>query len=116
MAAPRITHYRFGIVQINGKAHTKDVIILPDRVVAGWWRQQSHSLWPDDLREVFEAAPELLVVGSGNFGRMEVPDHTRAQLEAVGIELIVERTAAACQTYNSLRQTRRVAAALHLAC
>jgi len=116
MAAPRIIHYRPGSIQINGEKHTRDVIILPDRVVAGWWRREGHTLWPDDLGEVFTAAPEVLVVGTGNVGRMKVPDYTRQQIEAAGIELIVERTAAACQTYNALREKRRVAAALHLTC
>jgi len=116
MSAPKVESYRFGFIRVDGKTYTKDVIILPDRVVAGWWRQQGHTLWPDDLREVFEAAPDVLVVGSGSFGRMEVPDYTRNQIEAAGIELIVERTGAACQTYNALRETRRAAAALHLTC
>lgn len=116
MTAPRIIRYRPGSIQINGEKHTRDVIILPDRVVAGWWRREGHSLWPEDLEEVFEAAPEVLVVGTGIVGRMEVPDYTRKQIEAAGIELIVQRTEAACRTYNSLRETRRVAAALHLTC
>jgi len=116
MSAPKIESYRFGFIRIDGKTHTKDLIILPDRVVAGWWRQQGHTLRPDDLQDVFEGAPEVLVVGSGSFGHMQVPDHTRRQLKTAGIELIVERTGPACQTYNALRQTRRVAAALHLTC
>ncbi len=116
MSAPKIEGYQFGAIRVDGETHTKDVIILPDRVLAGWRRRQGHTLGPDDLLEVFAAAPEMLVVGSGSFGRLDVPDHTRAQLAAAGIELIVERSAAACQTYNGLRQTRRVAAALHLTC
>ncbi|MDH7486539.1 MAG: MTH938/NDUFAF3 family protein [Anaerolineae bacterium] len=116
MNTPKIESYRFGSIRVDGQTHSKDVIILPERVVAGWWRQEGHTLWPDDLKAVFEAAPEVLVVGSGSVGRMEVPAYTRQQIEAAGIELIVERTAEACQTYNRLRQTRRVAAALHLTC
>jgi len=116
MDAPKVESYRFGFIRIDGRTHTRDVIILPDRVVAGWWRQQGHTLRPDDLREVLEAEPEVLVVGTGSIGRMEVPEATRRRVEAAGIELVVERTAAACETYNRLRETRRVAAALHLTC
>ena len=47
---------------------------------------------------------------------MKVPPETRQELERAGIEAIVERTARACETYNRLREKRRVVAALHLTC
>jgi len=111
-----IEKYQFGSIRVGGKDYAKDLIILPDRVVSGWRRQQGHSLQPKDLAEVLEAEPELLVVGSGCLGRLSIPPSTRAQLRASGIEIIVERSGPACRTYNALRLTRRVAAAIHLAC
>jgi hypothetical protein len=63
-----IDSYRFGQIVVNGQAHHKDVIILPDRVVGGWWRKEGHLLSLDDLQAVIEAAPEVLVVGQGQTG------------------------------------------------
>lgn len=116
MNAPQIETYRFGHIVIDGRSYGKDVIILPDRVLGGWWRQEGHVLHPDDLGAVFKAEPDLLVVGQGAYGRMEVTQETRRALETAGIELIARPTEEACQTYNRACEQRAVAAALHLTC
>lgn len=113
---PTIDGFRFGQVIIDGQAHTKDVIILPDRVIAGWWRNEGHRLGIDDLDVVLAAQPEILVVGKGVFGRMTVPTETQRALEAAGIDVVAERTEKACDAYNQLAGQASVAAALHLTC
>jgi hypothetical protein len=113
---PEIESYRFGHIVIDGQAHTKDVIILPDQVIGGWWRREGHNLHADDLQAVFDAAPQVLVVGQGAFSQMQAGEDTRQALRAAGIELIAQSTDDACQTYNELREQRPVAAALHLTC
>ncbi len=114
--SPAIDHYRFGAIIVDGQRHTRDLIILPDRVVAGWWRKEGHALQPDDLAVVFESAPEVLVVGTGAYGMMRVTEEARRALEEAGIRLVVAPTAKAVKTYNELRETVRVATALHLTC
>jgi len=116
MNTPRIESYSFGEILIDGQVYDQDVIILPDRVLRGWWRKQGHLLQPDDLDAVFEAAPDLLVVGQGAYGRMQVASGTRRALQAAGIELLAFRTEEACRTYNVQRELETVAAALHLTC
>jgi len=116
MTKPLIESYRFGHIEIDGTTYTKDVILLPDRVIDHWWRRQGHSLHPDDLTAVLDAEPEILVVGRGAYGRMRVPDQTREAIEARGIKLIVEKSSSAVETYNRLREERDAAAALHLTC
>jgi len=116
MSIPQIEDYRFGHLVIDGQAHTKDLIILPDRVIAGWWREEGHTLHTGDLKPVFEARPEVLVAGQGAYGLMHVTSETEQALQAAGIQLIAQPTEQACQTYNQLRAQRRVAAALHLTC
>lgn len=116
MSTPEIQSYRFGRVVINGEAHTKDVIILPDRVIAGWWRSHGHSLHPEDLTAVLALGPDLLVVGQGAYRRMDVTDQVRQALEQAGIDLIAQSTKQACETYNQSREKKTVAAALHLTC
>ncbi len=116
MSAPQIESYRFGHLVVDGQAHTEDLILLPDRVVADWWRKQGHALHPTDLEAVFEASPEILVVGQGAYGRMDVTSEARQALQTAGIELVAQPTKQACQTYNEMRGLRPVAAALHLTC
>ena len=116
MNAPKIDSYRFGRVVINGDPYTKDVIILPDRVIGGWWRKEGHTLHPEDLEVVIEAVPEVLVVGRGAYSRMEVTPEALNALKAAGIELESENTEEACKRYNQIRKDCKAAAALHLTC
>lgn len=113
---PQIQDYRFGHIVVDGQSYTRDLIIYPDRVQGNWWRKEGHRLSPDDLPQVLQAPPEVLVVGQGSPGLMVVPAETRQRLEQAGITVIVEPTAQAWQTYNRLRQERRTVAALHLTC
>lgn len=116
MAPPQINSFRFGYVVIDGFAYQQDVIILPDRVLGRWWRQEGHVLHPADITHVLHAKPELLIIGQGTSRRMRISAETRAALRATNIDLIALPTAEACQTYNNIREQRIAAAALHLTC
>jgi hypothetical protein len=116
MAAPTIDSYHFGTITVDGKRYMHDLIIYPDRVGDKWWREEGHSLSPTDVWEVLQSLPEVLVIGQGSVGRMDVPDETLERLRQAGIEVIAEPTGRACETYNQLRDKRRVVAALHLTC
>lgn len=116
MGKPEIQDYHFGRMVVNGKPYTQDLILLPDRVVGGWWRKEGHRLDRDDLQAIFEAAPEVLVVGTGAYGLMAVPQETRQAVEEAGIELHAARTGEAWQLYNRLQKHRRTAGAFHLTC
>lgn len=116
MGTPSIDSYRFGRIVIDSQPHGKDIIILPDRVVPNWWRQEGHSLRAADLEDVLAAKPDLLVVGQGAYGRMAITSEARQTLEQARIELVAQPTKQACETYNRLRDRKAVAAALHLTC
>jgi len=116
MAQPEVEAYQFGRMVVDGETYTQDLILLPDRVVPDWWRKQGHRLDVQDLEAVFDARPEVLVVGTGAHGRMEVPHETRRALEEAGVSLRIASTAEAWRTYNELRQQRETAGAFHLTC
>lgn len=113
---PRIDSYEPGTLVLGGKTHTADLLVLPDRIFANWWRSEGHSVSTADLELVFHTQPDLLIIGTGATGGMDVPALTRSAIERAGIELVVQRTAAAVETYNCLHDERRLAAALHLTC
>ncbi len=112
---PRIDSYEFGKIVIEGKVYTSDVLILPSGV-REWWRREGHRLSPEDLKEVLEERPEVLVVGRGYYGEMEVPPETVREVRRRGIELVAEVTGRAVESFNGRSGGRRVAAALHLTC
>jgi len=111
-----IEDYEFGRITIDGTTYTSDVIIYPDHVDGGWWRNEGHRLCLDDLRDVIAAKPEVLVIGTGEQGVMQVPDDVRRELTAHGIEVIVAKTGDACARYNELALQKKAVAALHIAC
>jgi hypothetical protein len=111
-----IEHYSFGSITIGGKTYTSDVIIYPGKVDSSWWRREGHNLQVVDLINVIEANPQILVIGTGASGVMEVPRETISHLASKGIEVHVERTDKAVELFNKLQKEKIVIAALHLTC
>ena len=58
---PRLEGYRFGRIVVDGGEQTRDVIVLPERVVTNWWRADGHRLVLDDLQDVLDELPKHLV-------------------------------------------------------
>jgi hypothetical protein len=111
----RLERYTFGRLLVDGREHRRDVIVLPDRVVADWWRSEGHSLHLEDLEEVLDELPARLIVGCGADGRLQ-PDPAAVQaLRNRGVAVELMRTADAVRRYGELDE-RSTAAALHLTC
>ena len=111
-----IDGYVFGRIIIEGKAYTTDVIIYPDRVDSSWWRKEGHYLNKEDLADIIKAKPDILVIGTGNMGVMQVPEGTVKYFEAQGIEVHVAKTGKAVELFNELSAGKKVIAAFHLTC
>ena len=111
-----IDSYQFGEIVISGTKYSSDVIIFHDKVIDNWWRKTGHELCLADIAEVLKENPEVLVVGIGVPGHMKVLLRVEKMVQAQGIELIVETTDRACDTYNQLCHSQRIVAAFHLTC
>jgi hypothetical protein len=111
----RLRDYSFGSIQVDGEEHTRDLIVLPERVVTDWWRRDGHSLAMEDLDEVIEELPERLILGCGAHGRLQPPPAVLEELRARGVEVEAMPTADAVRRYGEL-DPGRTAAALHLTC
>jgi len=118
MPMARIEDYRFGHVVVDGEPHSRDVIVLPQRVVGDWWRRDGHSLVIDDLAEVLDELPEHLVVGCGADGRLRPHPSVVDALAERGVEMEALPTDEAVRRYEELRAQNpaATAAALHLTC
>ena len=111
-----IDSYDFGEVVIDGKRYTSDVIILPNGIRDQWFRREGHRLCIDDLGDVLDKKPDVIVVGTGNPGLMRVLPETEKLIKSGGIKLIVQPTREACRTYNQLSPSHKAIALLHLTC
>lgn len=111
-----IDSYSFGKMKVNGKTYAKDLIIFPDHVFSPWWRDSGHRLHVGDLQDVFDAKPEVLVVGTGSIGRMKVDDTVRQKCRDSGIRLIVKKSKAAAEEFNTQQSSQKTIGAFHLTC
>jgi len=114
----KIESYSFGSIQIDGKGYSTDVILLGGDVKSPWWREAGGHVYAlEDFEELVAAAPEVVILGTGYFGRVKVLDETLAALAEAGSEILVEKTGGAVECYNRfVADGRDVAAALHLTC
>ncbi|NIM06869.1 MAG: hypothetical protein GTN69_01195 [Armatimonadetes bacterium] len=111
-----IQDYAFGRIVVEGKEYTNDLIIYPDRIDDDWWRQEGHRLQMVDLQGISAANPEVLIVGTGAYGAMQVDPKVKQSLAEQKISLVALPTDQACQKYNELVNFKRIVAALHLTC
>jgi len=111
-----IDRYEFGLLVLDGRTYRQDLLLWPGHVKSDWWRQEAHLLQLADVAEALAADPQVLVVGTGQPGRMEVDPGLAAYLRDRGIDLIVHPTREACQVINQIAPKLRLAAALHLTC
>jgi len=103
-------------MKIDNRIYNRDLIILPDRIIDNWWRKNGHVLEIDDLKDVLDASPEILVIGTGAFGRMKVPANVLKSIESLGINVVTSKTSGAVALFNELRQKQPTAGAFHLTC
>lgn len=117
-----------GLVVIEGKEYTSDVLILPPSVMEGsgndlkpieeilcpWQRKEEHVVALSDLNEVIPRWPEVLVIGTGFSEEINVAPEVKVVLTGKNIHVIVFPTEQACEAYKEMAEGSRTAFALHL--
>jgi hypothetical protein len=115
-----IEHYEFGRIKIDGQVYTDDVIVSPDGVDDSWWRGKGHELCCADLEPVWQARPDILLIGTGARGVLAVLPEAHKEMQRKCDQVHVLQTDEAVERYNQLAEKeegrRRVVAALHLTC
>lgn len=114
MSSELIKEYRFGRIIIEHKTYHEDVILLDKIVIPNWWRKKGHSLTKEDLNQVLDYKPELLIIGTGNSGLMNIPPDLTKDLNFSVISL---PTPEAVKKYNQeIKKNKKIAGAFHLTC
>ena len=114
----KIDSYQFGEMVIGGNPYRNDLIVFESHLVDSWWRKQGHEVQLEDLEEVLkQKGTDILVVGKGEPGYMDVKPETKKALESLGMEVIALPTHQAWKKYNALRENNTaVVGAFHLTC
>lgn len=110
-----IDHYEFGEYIINGRKYKYDITIIDGKI--GTWSRDEHMLYVDNVEELVDAKPEYIIIGTGAYGALDVPNDVITYIESQRIKLIMEKTADACKTFNRLmKEGKKVAALMHGTC
>ena len=117
METIKINSCSFGILVINEKTYTKDLIIFPDgEIMTPWWRKRGHQLIIDDLKDLIKTAPEVIVVGAGVSGGVKPDKNLETELAKLSIKFIAAPNEEAIRIFNALVSEKRVGAGFHLTC
>jgi hypothetical protein len=112
-----ITEFSFGRIVVNGKIYTDDIKIIDGKVISDWWRKKGHRVDLEDISDILEAQPDILVIGRGTPGLLKSTASLREYLASSHIELIEKKTPKAIAAFNQLFQGgRKVAAGFHISC
>ena len=112
-----ITDFSFGKIVVNGKTYKNDIKIVDGRVISEWWRRSGHRVEVDDITDVLEAEPDVVVIGKGSPGLLKSTASLRDYLAGNHIELIEKKTSEAIHVFNRLfQQGKKVAAGFHISC
>jgi hypothetical protein len=111
---------RFGEIEINGRHYDHDMVIeagsvhkrkkKPSKAYRG-----SFGHTPLSADEHLPWGGQQLIIGTGMSGALPVMDNVIREAKQRGVELRIEKTAAACE-YISTLPDEEVFAVLHLTC
>ena len=99
-------------VDVNKVRFTSSLLVYPDGPVIPWDARQFAALSVNDFAALADAAPELVLLGTGKRLRFAHPSlYAALSAKRIGVETM--DVSAACRTFNILvTEGRRVAAAL----
>lgn len=119
---PHLTSTEFGSITIDNKKYNQ-VLILGERVEERDFPRleelfgTSHRIGPWETEKLLADQPEVVVVGAGQDGVLEVSDEFLAACRAAGAEVVADKTPAALLVYNRLvGEGKRVNALMHTTC
>ena len=112
-----ITDFSFGRIVANGQIFNHDIKIVQSTLLPDWWRKNGHTVDIEDVEDILDDNPEILVIGQGQPGYMKISDALREHLAHRNVKLIEAPTAEAIETFNRLhKEGRRVAGGFHVGC
>lgn len=119
-----IEEYRFGLINIDGKSYNCDVEVGWNGEVLQWWRKEGHLVDIEDIKRAISKNPDVIVIGTGYSGMVEVTEKVQEFVRSKGIELILDVTAEAVKTFNIICQEseeeegeeKRAIGLFHLTC
>lgn len=118
--SPKIINVTWARVTLDDGSIFKDVKLWPGGAREWDWSETGTRHEPgiqaEDVEELLEHGAEVVVLGRGVYGRLQVQQATLDCLEKAGVAAHVLQTDEAVRRYNELRRSRAVGALIHSTC
>ena len=112
-----IDEYTFGSIRVEGRVFRHDLRIRGRKILPDWWRRQGHVCALEDLADILNPLPGLVILGTGASGLMRISPSLARWLEDRTVSLLALPTAEAVQAFNRYHPgTPGLVAAFHLTC
>lgn len=118
---PKINSTSFGSITIDGKRYENDVFIRLDGEVAKRKKKlskaiygTSHVLSLDEARYIFQPEAQGLVIGTGQYGRLELSEEAADYFRKKKIQVQMHPTPEAIRIWNEAKG--KVVGLFHLTC
>lgn len=117
----KIDEVSFGKIVINGLPY-KDVLIVKGEVISrnkGVLRAiygMSHLLSDEEVKKLGEGHPDVIIIGSGHTGMLEVKKSQVKKLKEKCSEFYLLLTPEAAEKYNEFLRKKKVNALFHTTC
>ena len=111
-----IEEHKFGSFLINGRRFYGDLKII-DSQVKYWSAREKHLLAVKDVKDIVDSQPQMIVVGKGNSGYLEISQEVKNLCSQNRIALSTGTNTEAIKKYNqALTENKKVAAIFHATC
>jgi len=105
----------FGSITISGKKYDHDVYVFWDGAVER--RVGDHTVPARQMEYIVNKKPEIVIIGTGQFGEVRVPSESEKLAKEQNIEVVKTRTPQAIGIFNeAMKQGKRVSAIIHVTC
>jgi hypothetical protein len=112
-----VNRYEFGLMAINGKEYRHDIAVFWDGSVENWLREISHDVGVNDIELAISKNPEIIVVGTGADGVINVSSEATKAIIEKGLNLVIDKTGRAASVFNeNAAEGKRVVGLFHLTC
>ena len=108
-----IDSVKFGEIRIGGKDYYSDVVV--------WWDGKiemvvkSHQFGMSELLNLLKKKPQVVVLGTGVEGCVEVLEEVQMEMENRGLMLLVENTTNALEVFNAfVNEGKKAVAFMHV--
>ncbi|MEK6839696.1 MAG: Mth938-like domain-containing protein [Nanoarchaeota archaeon] len=104
-----IQEFKYGMFKIDNKQFYDNVKLIGSKIKL--WECKERQITMNDLEDLLEINPELLIIGQGPGGLIAVADDIKDVMRMRKIVLKVDKSQNACELYNrALKDGKRVAA------